>query len=249
MIGNVSTPGGIRPVRFGAGIGAIGGDTYRQAVVNTGPVGYWRMGEASGTNAVDQMGANNGTYVGTPTLGAAGALVGDSNTAVTFDGLSQYVTVPYNAALTTLVNSMAAWVTILGGTGTNRYLLSNRGTFPNSGSIIQVGTNNILTHQFIVAGTWGNVYAPSTVTIGTTYFVVSTFDGTTARLYINGSTVGTPVATAGAQNLGTAFRIGTGDNGGPAYYANATIDEPAIWNRALSAAEIAMLYAIGTATW
>ncbi|MBE3072480.1 MAG: PKD domain-containing protein, partial [Acidobacteria bacterium] len=50
----------------------------REAMIGTAPLGYWRVGEASGTNAADVMGANDGTYVGSPTLGVAGLLTGDS---------------------------------------------------------------------------------------------------------------------------------------------------------------------------
>ena len=177
MIGSISKPQGIRPFRFGEGIGAIGGDTYRQAVVNTGPVSYWRLGEAAastvsdisvanpthittstphgilngatvvisgsvggvlsinGTNvatvldathftipvavtvagsggtvnilyAVDEMGAHNGTYVGSPTLGVAGLLTGDANTAVTrgqvVGTLATYATTATPASIATL---------------------------------------------------------------------------------------------------------------------------------------------------
>lgn len=47
-------------------------------------VAYWRHGESSGTTAVDASGnGRNGTYASV-TLGTAGLLVGDTNTAATF---------------------------------------------------------------------------------------------------------------------------------------------------------------------
>lgn len=57
---------------------------YAAVVWADAPVGYWRLGEANGTTAVDEMGNGNGTYVNSPTLGDTGALDGDANTAVTF---------------------------------------------------------------------------------------------------------------------------------------------------------------------
>jgi hypothetical protein len=59
------------------------------------PLSWWRLGESAGTTADDVMGVNDGTYVDTPTLGAAGA-VDDGNTAVTFNGSSEYVSVGNN---------------------------------------------------------------------------------------------------------------------------------------------------------
>jgi DNA-binding beta-propeller fold protein YncE len=68
--------------------------TYPDAVAADAPVGYWRLGESSGTTAIDSSGhANNGTYVNNPLLGVAGALVGDTNTAVRMDGVNDYVRV------------------------------------------------------------------------------------------------------------------------------------------------------------
>jgi len=74
-------------------IGSVGAD-YDRLVLGDGPIAYWRLGEPSGTNANDET-ANNrdGTYVNTPTLGVAGNLVGDSDTAVSFNGSDETVTV------------------------------------------------------------------------------------------------------------------------------------------------------------
>ena len=41
----------------------------------------------------DSWGTNNGDYLNGPTLGVAGAITGDSNTAATFDGSNDYATV------------------------------------------------------------------------------------------------------------------------------------------------------------
>jgi hypothetical protein len=65
-----------------------GAASYFNAVLTDAPVSYWRLGEPSGTTAADEMGANDGTYVNTPTLGVAGPLgsatVPDADTAITF---------------------------------------------------------------------------------------------------------------------------------------------------------------------
>lgn len=59
-------------------------------------VGFWRLGEPSGTTATDEQGTANGTYYGTPTLGAVGSITGD--TAMTVNGTDQFMRVPDNAA-------------------------------------------------------------------------------------------------------------------------------------------------------
>ena len=50
-------------------------------LLDDGPAAYWRLGEASGTNANDETTNNkDGTYNGSPPLGA-----GDADTAVTLE--------------------------------------------------------------------------------------------------------------------------------------------------------------------
>jgi hypothetical protein len=70
---------------------------YRNAVLAKNPVAYWRLGEASGQNAVDETGnGHDGQYVGNPILGQPGAIHGDSNTAVQFTG-TNYVEIKDSA--------------------------------------------------------------------------------------------------------------------------------------------------------
>lgn len=69
---------------IGAGSAASAFITAAEAIPNL--ASHWRLGDASGTNAVDRKGAVNGTYTGTVTLGTAGLLSGDSDKAVTLGG-------------------------------------------------------------------------------------------------------------------------------------------------------------------
>lgn len=70
---------------------------YQAEVLADNPFLYYRLGEASGT-AADDLSTNmfDGTYVGSPTLGVTG-LGTPSDTAVTFDGVSQHVITPTSA--------------------------------------------------------------------------------------------------------------------------------------------------------
>ncbi|MDX6675345.1 MAG: hypothetical protein QOH11_2763, partial [Solirubrobacteraceae bacterium] len=72
---------------------------YSSLVAGTsGLVGYWRLGESSGSSACDVTGSNGGTYSGTVALGRAGALSGDPNTGARFSA-DGGVTVPHSTAL------------------------------------------------------------------------------------------------------------------------------------------------------
>jgi hypothetical protein len=68
--------------------------TYRDAVLAKNPIAYWRLGDAAGPNAHDETGnGHDGTYIGNPKFGQPGAIHGDSNTAVQFNG-SNYMEIP-----------------------------------------------------------------------------------------------------------------------------------------------------------
>jgi len=70
---------------------------YRDAVLAKSPIAYWRLGETAGPTAADETGnGHDGTYLGNPTLGQPGAILGDSNTAVQFTG-ANYVEIPDSA--------------------------------------------------------------------------------------------------------------------------------------------------------
>src|SRR5207248_8254630 len=80
--------------------GGGGGGAYSTTVLADGPVAYWRLGETAGTAIADSSGnGRTGTASGGVTLGVPGALTGDPNTAVAFDGSTGKVTVPDATAL------------------------------------------------------------------------------------------------------------------------------------------------------
>src|SRR5204862_2303560 len=84
---------------------------YRDVVLGTsGLVSYWHLGEPAGTVAFDGLGTNNGTYTNGVTLGAAGALTASGDTSASFDGTSNYVTVPDAASLKPSSISLELWL-------------------------------------------------------------------------------------------------------------------------------------------
>jgi hypothetical protein len=61
--------------------------TYRNAVLSKSPVAYWRLGESTGPDAADESGNGHaGSFHGTPTFGVPGAINGDPDTAIQFNG-------------------------------------------------------------------------------------------------------------------------------------------------------------------
>ena len=80
-----------------------GGETpstaYRDAVLaSPSLLDYWRLGEKSGSTLADSAGSATLSALGEPTLGVPGAVAGDADTAVRFDGVNDAATVPLTLA-------------------------------------------------------------------------------------------------------------------------------------------------------
>jgi hypothetical protein len=224
--------------------GAAASSAYRTAVLGDSPVSYWRLDEASGTTAVDQMSANGGVYEGSPTLSQPGALFGDTDTSTGFNGTSQDAAVPYSAALNTGAFSVEAWLYPTGGAGTYRGLMASR-AYPQ-GWVLYVGGSNDL-EIWINSGSGMVSIGGGSAPLNTWTHVVATFDGTNAVLYVNGVQVGSGSIAAGSytpQNS-RALEIGQGEPGSGLYFPG-RVDEAAVYNHALSTTQVQTHYRIGT---
>ncbi len=215
---------------------------YRSLILSNGPVGYWRLGEASGTVARDETGGHAGTFVNNPILSQLGALVGDPNTSVTFNGTTQYVNVPYSAALNTATFSVEVWAKVTGGGGTYRGVMASR-MFPNGWAVYAAADN---TWQFWVnSGTGMLVVSGGPVTLNSWTYLAGTFDGTTARLYVNGMLAGSGGSTAYHPQTSNALTIGQSEPG-DGFYFPGSLDEAAEYGAALSAIQVQNDYLLGS---
>ena len=164
----------------------------------------------------------------------------DCGQVLSFDGINDYVSVPYNAALNASTFSASAWVRVTGGQGLYRAVLSSRWSAPTKGWIIYATDANVFS-LFIAnsGGTWTVIEGPA-IELNTWAHVAATYDGTTATFYVDGVSVGQKTITYVA-NTSYELRIGAGKNESatPDYYMYGQIDEVQIWNSALSKVEIA----------
>ena len=221
---------------------------YSDFVASLSPLHWWRRGEASGTVAVDQMGTQNGTYVGSPTLGAAGLLNGDPATSMSEDGVNDWMSVP-NLALSGSF-TLATWFNRVADSSSPHHQMFYcvRGDNGN----LYVHNLGFILFQAVKGsdGTMVNYFCPNgssgPVLNGTINRIVATYDGTTMRVYRNGAEIGTGFAvvlryTASAQATGLG-----GQYVGGSYWAKGKFQDDAVWNRALTPTEIAADYAAGT---
>ncbi|HET6694917.1 MAG TPA: LamG domain-containing protein, partial [Gaiellaceae bacterium] len=218
--------------------------TYREDVLSDGPSGYWRLGEGSGTLADDEASTNNGTYQNGPTLGQTGALLADANTAVSFDGVNDIVSVPHSASLNATSGvTIEAWVKRT-KTGAWQNILAK----PGNGAVaaqnyaLWINTTNQPVAFFGNGSSSVGAYAPAIDT--NWHHIVATYDNATAKVYIDGvlrvSTSSSIQLSANTQPL----LIGrTTDN---IRIFGGTLDEVAVYPSALSAARIQAHYTAAT---
>ena len=233
-----------------------GGDATRSpyvtAVLADSPLLYYRLGEPEGTPARDEVsGATQPYPVQGVTLGTAGALAGEKDTAITLDGTGKIDLTQDTDFEGKLPFSVEAWVSraLTGGDGlgflVDHEAWSNgrRGwdlrasptgfSFERS-MTVDGGTsyNSASTDEAAVAGEWRHV--------------VGTFDGTTMRLYVDAVRRDTYTASISLSKLGVPFAVGK-QNCTPCtstgFYG--ALDELAIYPRALSEARIVVHYNAG----
>lgn len=205
-----------------------------------GLVGWW---SAEG-NADDATGWNNGTPQGAATYGP-----GEVGLAFSFDPSNGTIIVPDSSSLR-LTNQLTieAWINTR-STNTDRAIVSKiGGVYGNNGYQLALSGNQLL-GQFNSPGLgWpsSRIECALPIGLGTWYHVAWTYDQSAMKLYWNGRPVATNVI--GPKTIsatGSTLRI-SGDDNNHVYF-DGLIDEPAVYNRALSDAEIAAIYNAGSA--
>ena len=214
--------------------------SYEAALVASRPTAFWRLGESDGSIAYDYAGGFDGTY-NNVTLGIAGSLQGNSDTAASFDGNSSSVTT--TASLDRFAAfSLTGWIRRTGAQ------LDRTGLFGQN-DLIEFGFIDNGTLEAYVSAVGNSIDVASTVVDEAWAFVVLTGDGSTVRLYVDGREVGNlPV---NVKSYGTsAFKVNIGGGGlfdATKNFFLGDIDEVALHNRAISAPEVCALYLSGSA--
>jgi hypothetical protein len=227
--------------------GAAGGGAYGSTVLADSPTAYWKLNEASGPNLADatgngntglaQMINSNGLYSGGFTLGEPGVITSDS--AVLLDGSTGQVNLPL---LTTAVANVTleCWVNISGatkgslikiGNGSTGYGIGVGGTTEDNS-----GTNLVGLYEMV---RWLNPSITPVLSLNVWHHVALVVDGSgNPTLYLDGVAFALPSGGGPDAPSGSAC-IGC-DNSGRQF--GGLIDEAAVYNYALTAAQLAAHY-------
>lgn len=226
-------------------------DHYASTVLTDEPFLYWRLDEPDGSVTADATGDTagyfDGTHVGLPTKGVDG-LTRTSAGAVRHAGGTRTVRpdVGLNGAE---AFSIEGWFELNGtpGSGERWYLASRwpRNFFVEARNV----NGRVRLFTFAKFGeektARGVAWTPPIATFDEPFHLVTTYDGTTMRLLVNGKEV---ASRAGSGVVDTATRfLSLGADMDGANPSQVTIDEFALYDHALSPQRVAAHHAAGTA--
>ena len=201
------------------------------AASSSGLVAAYAFDEGTGTTVTDSSGNGNNGTVANGTWSTTGKY-GD---ALKFNGTSTRVTIPNSASLQLSTGmTLEAWVdpsTVNGSwrdvvyKGNDNYYLeatSTNASFPDGG--------------LIAGGSYADAFGTAKLTANAWAFLTETYDGSTLRLYMNGTQVASTAHTGAISTSTNALQIG-GDSIYGQYFVG-LIDNVRVYNVALTAAQI-----------
>ena len=214
------------------GSGAVLGDKTTDPLA-AGLLGYWKMDEPSGTTTVsDSYRSNTGT-----SNSSTNVVAGKLGNARSFNGSSQFITVPNNSALNPSAITISAWTYTTDQPSGKNYEIVDKAN--NSGYRFRI-TEGGTASWFDQGCGVSCVSGVGTVPLNQWNNIIVTGDSSGLKLYLNGVLTGsTAVAYSGSS---TADALEIGRSSAFADYFKGNIDEVRLYNRSLSQTEVTALY-------
>jgi hypothetical protein len=204
----------------------------------SGLVSWWK-GEGNGN---DSAGLNNGTLQNVTFV--PGRFGGQ---AFNFDGQTSAVVVPSSTTLDVATGfGISLWIKVPSWPSGARFIV-NKWVYSVEDKDISLNENGQIGF-FLYATSSGALESNATLTLNTWHHVAATYDGTTARLYIDGVLDASAPATGDvADNIGSLTFAHNAVRGAQEAvnngYLTGAVDEIRWYNRTLSASEIGALHA------
>jgi len=164
-----------------------------------------------------------------------------SGNVLDFDGINDYVDIPYNYSLSISTISIQFWVRVNTNNGKVQAIITSGGTTGGyNGFEIAANPNG---RWYIYVGTGGSnfisIEGPA-ITYGVWTNLAATYDQSAVRLYVNGTLVNTVAVSGITPNPSPLpIRIGAANTEGAANaFFGGQVDELGFWNKVLTPAQI-----------
>ena len=212
---------------------------YARAVLATEALrAYFRLGETAGPVACDSAGEAEGTFSGDVGLGRPGALATDADSAADF-ARAGTVRVPSSDALSPGDElTLEAWVKPASNTASETVVRKDRQY------LLRLVGGSVVFRVWTSAGLFETASAP---VLRTAYFqhIVAVFNGSGIRIYRNGSQIASEEAFGRVPATTSGLYLGS-SSGAYDFYAG-SLDEVAVYGRALPTGTVKDHYAAGAA--
>lgn len=234
-------------IGIGRGAGRDPSMAYTGKVKALSPIAYWPLAEASGSTALDASGnGRDGAYTGV-TLGASG--IGDGRSAASFDGSTSRANVfsaSLAAAFSGAAGTVCGWARMSGSgvwsDATNRYLFELNVNAQNRVSILRSTTNGVVTLAYRGGNVLKQLNTAAQSSLAFLHYAL-TWDTVAdqVKAYLNGAQIGATQTTLTPFTGTPAVAVIGAQTAVPAAVWSGTIAHVALWNTALSGAQIASL--------
>ncbi len=238
-----------------------GGTDWENAVNSLSPTAWWRLGETSGTDALDENATYDGTYIGSPSLNQSSLVAGDDNPCIRLNGSSQLVSMGDVLNVGAQDFSVVIWVnpdTLVGGSAQRAFQKRGGGGLGTQ-SGWQIGTSSGFNNTLIDAGDGSYSQITSTgfgnVSNGNISMLCLTWsnENERLRLYTNDALLATGSVTGSlsGKSISTTrpMTLGCSDNGGGArsQFWDGFVDEGLFFlGTELTASNVSDLYTAGS---
>ncbi len=224
---------------------ALSFQSQTHSLLGSDLVGWWNFNEGSGTTAGDISGYDNhGNIIGATYVDG---VPGTGGTALSFNGSSDYVSIPSNTLLKNSVKNsftISAWVNS-NATGDQYGIFTISGSYTNGWTVYLRQGPQFSFIGFIDGSSTGTKTTPAgEIKSNEWYNIIYSFDGSRIRGYVNGELKHNSTLE-GEFDINPTNNTLTGRDpsiASPGYW-NGLIDDVRIYSRALTAQEIQALYA------
>jgi hypothetical protein len=214
------------------------------AVVSTHPLAYYRLDQTGGKS---QVGATTYKFVGGVTSNSPGAPLGGNTFFAMLDGQSGYVTTAQTGGVGAAASIMA-WVNLAKLPSQTGHYFYVAGESQNGNDLDLQFENDDALRFYTAAGGHLTFAPPPATLVNQWHLILATLDTATQTRVIYWD--GKPVAHdqgSGRPGKTSIFTLGASSVFGGRFF-NGGIQEAALWNRALKAAEVAAIYAASGST-